>query len=125
MTEAHRVHRHQPVRMLRPRPVPRPGRGAPGSRRHGLPRTVRLVFTLVFIYLIVGFAFQQVVVFRLADQVRELERRAEEIREFNEQLRARIDHAKTDEYIIEVAREKLGLVWPNEVPYTTGGGSGP
>lgn len=107
----------------------RPGAARPagpgGGRRNGLPPAVRLIFVGVFIYLVVGFGLQELEVLRLANQVRALEERVVELREANDRLRQEIEYAKTDAYIIEVAREQLGLVWPNEIPYASGTASGP
>lgn len=47
----------------------------------------------------------------LKAQIKEQEDRAEEIEEFEE-------YVKTDEYIKQVAEEKLGLVDPNEILFT-------
>ena len=44
----------------------------------------------------------------LKSQINEQKERAEEIKEYEE-------YVKTDEYIKEVAEEKLGLVDPNEI----------
>ncbi|MCL6581456.1 MAG: septum formation initiator family protein [Firmicutes bacterium] len=96
---------------------PGTARRKPAAGRPGLPRGARLAFLVIIAYLVFGFVAQEMKVMALARQVRELERQAESIRVENERLKREIEFAKSDEYIIRVAREELGLVWPNEVPY--------
>ena len=61
----------------------------------------------------------------MARQVRILEAKAAEIERVNDLLREEIDYARTDTYIEQVAREQLGLIGPNEVPYAPGAKRGP
>lgn len=44
-----------------------------------------------------------------------ISKQLEEQRERKEELEAKAIHIKTDEYKIEVAKEKLGLVFPDEI----------
>lgn len=84
---------------------------------------MRVAFVIVFVYLIVSFVLQSVDVLRLAGQASALEEELETLRRSNQVLQERIEYAKTDEYIEQVARERLGLVGPNEIPYARGGDS--
>lgn len=45
-------------------------------------------------------------------------------RELNADLKRRVAELQTDEYIEKVAREKLGLIKPGEIPYLTEPDSG-
>jgi len=92
-------------------------RRKPVAGRPGLPRGARLAFLVIIAHLVFCFVAQEMKVMELARQVRELERQAESIRVENQRLEREIEFAKSDEYIIRVAREELGLVWPNEVAY--------
>lgn len=91
-----------------------------------------MVFVVIFVYLAVSFVLQEFTVLGLVEQVRSLERQASELEAANAELKEEIQYARTDAYIEQVAREELGLVWPNEIPYAPGGapsagsaGSGP
>lgn len=84
---------------------------------------MRVAFVIVFVYLIVSFVLQSVDVLRLAGQASALEEELETLRRSNQVLQERIEYAKTDEYIEQVARERLGLVGPHEIPYAPGGDS--
>jgi cell division protein DivIC len=91
----------------------------------GLPKPARIAFFALFIYLFASFCLQQIEVLSLMRQVRALENRAAEISRANDLLREEIDFARSDAYIEQVAREQLGLIWPNEIPYAPGGRRGP
>lgn len=81
---------------------------------------MRVAFLAVFVYLVVSFALQSIDVLRLAGQASELERTVESLRQTNEVTRERIEYARTDVFIEQVAREELGLVGPKEIPYAPG-----
>ncbi len=108
----------------------RRGRDGARQRQGGLPRPARVAFFVVFVYLFVSFCLQEVEVFRLARQVRQLENQAAALEAENASLVKEIEYTRSDAYIEQVAREELGLVWPNEIPYVPGrripaGASGP
>ncbi len=97
------------------------GRPRPGSvRKGGLPKFARVAFMIVFAYLLASFVFQEFDVWSLARQVRQLEDQAALLETENERLTEEIKYAQTPEYIERIAREELGLVWPNEIPYAPG-----
>jgi len=54
-----------------------------------------------------------------------LEDQVTALRAENQRLAQEIEFTKTDEYIKQVAREELGLVWPDEIPYARAVRSGP
>lgn len=91
------------------------------ARKAGLPKFARVAFLVVFAYLIVGFALQEIEVLGLTRQVRELEAEAAGLATENARLVEEIKYVQTDTYIEQVAREELGLIWPNEIPYAPGG----
>jgi len=84
-----------------------------------------LAFIIVFIYLAASLVIQQFELLGLQTRVRELERQVENLQAANQELQEQIEYARTDAYIEQVARERLGLVRPNEVLYTTGEDSQP
>jgi len=94
--------------------------GRPRKTAGGLSRPVRAAFLIVFAYLIVSFMLQEIEVLRLARQVRQLEAEAAELTAANQKLAEEIKYAQTPEFIERMAREELGLVWPNEIPYAPG-----
>lgn len=102
----------------------RPRKAKARSRKGGLPRFARVAFAVVFVYLFVGFCLQQIEVMKLARQVGDLEAQAASLEAENARLAEEIEYAKSDAYIEQVAREELGLVWPNEIPYAPGGRAG-
>jgi cell division protein FtsB len=102
--------------------LPRPNavrRGVETSRG-GLPKLARLAFWVVFAYLIVGFVLQEIEVLGLVRQVRALEAEAADLSTENARLLKEIEYAQTDAYVEQVAREELGLIWLNEIPYSPG-----
>ena len=115
--------------MSRPGAPQRPGtvsaRGKGSTRRGGLPRAARIAFLVVFVYLFVSLSVQMIDVFRMRHLVQELDAQLAALRVDNERLTQEIAFVKTDQYVQQVAREELGLVWPNEIPYARGVRLGP
>ncbi len=75
---------------------------------------------IVFAYLIIGFVVQEFEVLRLSRMEQQLEDQAGALEAENKRLAEEIAYAQTPEYIERIAREELGLVWPNEIPYAPG-----
>ncbi len=50
-----------------------------------------------------------------AEQLKELEKKSRELKKEKEELKDFKDYVKTDEYVEEVAREKFGLVYKDEI----------
>lgn len=98
------------------------GRTRPVSgRKGGLPKFGRVAFMIVFAYLFASFVFQEFDVWSLARQAHQLEDQAARLEAENQRLTEDIKYAQTPEYIERIAREELGLTWPNEIPYAPGG----
>jgi cell division protein FtsB len=102
-----------------------PSREAPAAGRGGLSLVARVAFLVVFVYLIAGLCFQIVEVLQMRRLVLGLEDQVAALRAENQRLAQDIEFARTDEYIKQVAREELGLVWPDEIPYARGVRLGP
>lgn len=49
------------------------------------------------------------------EQLKELEKKSRELEKEKEELKDFKDYVKTDEYVEEVAREKFGLVYKDEI----------
>lgn len=101
------------------------GRAKTGGFLGGLPRPVRLAFFVLFAYFLASICLQQIEVLSMAREVRLLEARVAELRRANDRLQEEIEYAQTDAFIEQVAREQLGLIGPNEVPYAPGVRTGP
>jgi cell division protein FtsB len=57
----------------------------------------------------------------LQDQLVETSEELYDVQEENEQLKQEVEYTKTDDYIVQKARELLGYVKPGEVKYVEGG----
>ena len=114
------------ARRIRGGAAKRPPDGdAPAAGRGGLSSVARVAFLVVFVYLIAGLCFQVVEVLQMRGLVLGLEDQVAALRAENQRLAQEIEFTKTDEYIKQVAREELGLIWPDEIPYARGVRSGP
>jgi cell division protein FtsB len=95
------------------------------KRSAGKKTLVSLAMALLTILLIcvIGYNFtlayneKQGELQRKQDEIRQYERQIEKLRRENEQLRRDAEALRTEEGVEKVAREKLGLVKPNEVPF--------
>ena len=88
------------------------------NNRQKKPRTVKLTgLWLVVLLLVISFAIRQSEVIRIKRRIEEAQAEINYLRISNSALEQQIETMKTEEYIEQVAREKLGLVMPGEVQY--------
>ena len=74
----------------------------------------RLLIILVLSYVIFTLANQQKVLNRYSKNSKELETKIEEQQAYNEELVAEKENVNSKEFIEQMAREKLGMYYPNE-----------
>lgn len=84
-----------------------------------MKKTLTLRKTIVIIILVVcAFALvkQQFSMYRVKNQIEESEKTLSELQKQNAMLKAELEEAKdqTDEYLEQLARERLGMVKPGE-----------
>ncbi len=72
---------------------------------------VAAVVVIYFGYILIA---QQVTINQKSREIEELERQVAEAGEESERLKAEVDNLSDPEYLERVARERLGLVRPNE-----------
>lgn len=77
----------------------------------------RLVLIVICIYAIVTFCNQQKILNTYASNKETLDVQISEANEHQEELNKIKDNAKSEEYIEELAREKLDMYLPNERVY--------
>ena len=88
------------------------------NNRQKKPRTVKLTgLWLVVLLLVISFAIRQSEVIRIKRRIEEAQAEINYLRISNSALEQQIETMKTEEYIEQMAREKLGLVMPGEVQY--------
>ncbi|MBE5040254.1 FtsB family cell division protein [Ructibacterium gallinarum] len=91
------------------------GVGSGSKRRLNLRRflTVLLVFgfAVYFVYIMI---WQQVTISRKNKEINALEEKISAANQQTEELQQQLDHLNDPEYLEQIAREKLGLVRPNE-----------
>ena len=77
----------------------------------------RLLIILVLAYAIFTLANQQKVLNRYSKNSKELATKIEEQQVYNEELVAEKENVNSKEFIEQMAREKLGMYYPNEKVY--------
>jgi len=77
----------------------------------------RLVIIIICIYAIITFCKQQKILNTYASNNVELNNQIQEAHKHQEELYKKKKNANTDEYIEELAREKLDMYLPNERVY--------
>lgn len=82
-------------------------------------RLTLVICVIVPIVLYAGFVFSRnYKTYRmLQDQLEKTKGKYSEVQEKNEQLNQEVEYTKTDDYIVQKARELLGFVKPGEVKY--------
>ena len=77
----------------------------------------RLLIILVLAYTIFTLANQQKVLNKYSDNSKELATKIEEQQAYNDELVAEKENVNSKEFIEQMAREKLGMYYPNEKVY--------
>ncbi|WAM32060.1 FtsB family cell division protein [Caldicellulosiruptor naganoensis] len=83
-----------------------------------LKRLFVLAFVIFFsIYSVTTIVKQQMILKQVKAQQKEVIQQIEKIKKENEYLKRLAQYVQTEEYIQQVAREKLGLVGKNEIVF--------
>lgn len=78
---------------------------------------VPVVVTVVVVgYLLFSLSGQFVKLARMESQVRGMQQQVESLQVQNQSLQSQLQNIKSDAYIEQVARQKLGLIKPGEYP---------
>lgn len=81
----------------------------------------KLLIILVLIYVAYVFINQQKVLNQYASESKEIAVKIREQEEYNTELNSKKDNVNSKEYIEQVARERLDMVYPNEKIYVDKG----
>ena len=77
----------------------------------------KIVCIVVFIYVVITFYNQQKILNTYASNNQSLNEQIEEANKYNQELTEKKENASSEEYIEELAREKLDMYLPNERVY--------
>ena len=81
------------------------------------PRYILLAFLLAFFVLGGVYLSQQTTLTSIAEQKAELQLRLDAVKVEQERLERMLEYMKTDEYLMQYAREKLGYVFPDDIKF--------
>jgi cell division protein FtsB len=81
------------------------------------PRFVALVMLVCFAFACAAYLSQQEKLGEVRTKEAELQSRYAELQAEEQRLEYMIEYAKSDEYRIQYAREKLGLVLPDDIKF--------
>lgn len=87
------------------------------SSRRTRPKVLTLVIFFLLGNLLVGYLTSTLTLVRLHQRKQEIQKEIRRIEAENAQLQKHISYLKSPAYVEKVAREKLGLVKPDEVKY--------
>ncbi len=81
------------------------------------PRYILLAFLLTFFILGGVYLSQQTTLTSIAEQKAELQLKLDAVKVEQERLERMLEYMKTDEYLMQYAREKLGYVFPDDIKF--------
>lgn len=86
------------------------------KRKKGANRQLifRLAFIAFFVYTLVSFTMMQVDIAKRKELLADAQAQLNEETYINREITNILDSGENQEYIMRIAREKLGLVFPNE-----------
>lgn len=91
------------------------GKRKPTKKRYNMKKLcLAAVIVAVIVYFVYAMIWQQVMISKKNDEIDELSKKIEEATAESEKLRQEVENLNDPEYIERVAREQLGLVYPNE-----------
>lgn len=97
----------------RPRPATGPPRRPP--LKNGAIHVVTLLLALLTFSLLVHFIGQVILSARLESQLVAKAAEVEQLEAENERLQASVNHAESDSYVMQIAREQLFMAFPDDV----------
>jgi cell division protein FtsB len=82
--------------------------------RFPVSRLSSLILILLLIYLVVSFTLQFKKLYAMQNEMKEVQKKVVELQDKNDQMRKQLKLVQSDQYIEQMAREKLGLVKSGE-----------
>ncbi len=89
------------------------------GQKKGVYLAVRIFLVFLFVFAIAFFLWCLMYVNEADDQAKEYEARIERLSDDVEQLKYLVDAPLDDAYKIRIAREKLGMCFPDEIVFYT------
>lgn len=75
---------------------------------------LRLAFAAFFVYVIVSFTVMQLDISKRRDELQVVQEQLEEQKYIKQEITSVLNSGENTEYIMKIAREKLGFVFPDE-----------
>lgn len=75
---------------------------------------LRLAFAAFFVYVIVSFTVMQFDISKRRDELQVVQEQLEEQKYIKQEITSILNSGENTEYIMKIAREKLGFVFPDE-----------
>lgn len=88
--------------------------GNPAKNSKNRQLIFRLAFIAFFVYTAISFTVMQVDISKRKQQLEDAQAQLNEQTYINREITNILDSGENQEYIMRIAREKLGLVFPNE-----------
>ena len=89
------------------------------GEKNGASLWIRLFVVLLFIFAVIFFLWSMMRYNEIMDKKKENEAYIQRLGEENEQLRYLVEAPLDDAYKIRIAREKLGMCFPDEIIFYT------
>lgn len=84
-------------------------------------KILKLALLAFFVYAIVSFVMMQIDIAKRRENVALAKEQLKEQQYLNKEIMSIIDSGQNDEYIMKIAREKLGFVFPEERVFVDSG----
>lgn len=84
------------------------------QRKAKKSKIIRIAFVAFFIYVVVSFAIMQIDISKRKASLDAMQSEIKEQQYLNKQMQGILDSGTDTEYIMRIAREKLGFVFPDE-----------
>lgn len=75
---------------------------------------LRLAFAAFFVYVVVSFTVMQIDISKRKDSLQAVQEELEEQQYIKQEITSILNSGENTEYIMKIAREKLGFVFPDE-----------
>lgn len=95
------------------------------NKKRKTPIRIRhIIILLLAINIVYTLTMQYIIIRKSRVQETEIKAQIEEAKKENDRLREELEKIQSDEYLEKLAREKLGLVKPGEIPFVDVNSSG-
>jgi len=82
--------------------------------RFSVSKISSIILIILLIYLVASITLQFKKLYSMQDDMKEVQKKVDELQEKNTQMRKQLKLVQSDQYIEQMAREKLGLVKSGE-----------